>query len=115
LNATPLGATGDGYRPRLGIYRLNTCEQYRCQPEFYLEPPHSGKARPATGTGVRHLIVLYEEGYTPADPGRFMVIYVEPTIRMLISEVLEERGYSTIEASDGPSGMRVRHPPGSIS
>ena len=44
------------------------CEQYRCQAEFYVEPPHSGKARPATGTGVRHLIVLYGEGYTgPAD------------------------------------------------
>jgi CheY-like chemotaxis protein len=83
------------------------CEQYRCQPEFYLDPPHSGKARPATGTGVRYLIVLYEEGYTPAYPGRFMVIDDEPTIRRLISEVLEEQGYSIIEASDGPSGMRV--------
>ncbi len=36
-----------------------------------------------------------------------MVIDDEPTIRMLIAEVLEEQGYSAIEASDGPSGMRV--------
>ena len=36
-----------------------------------------------------------------------MVIDDEPTIRMLIAEVLEEHGYATIEASDGPSGMRV--------
>jgi hypothetical protein len=44
------------------------CEQYNCQAEFYLEPSHSGEPRPATGTGVRHLIVLYGEGYTgPAD------------------------------------------------
>jgi hypothetical protein len=44
------------------------CGQYNCQAEFYLEPPHSGEPRPATGTEVRHLIVLYGEGYTgPAD------------------------------------------------
>jgi hypothetical protein len=44
------------------------CEQYNCQAQFYLEPSHSGEPRPATGTGVRHLIALYGEGYTgPAD------------------------------------------------
>ena len=44
----------------------------------------------------------------PAGDGEVvMVIDDEPTIRMLISEVLEEQGYSTIEASDGPSGMRI--------
>jgi hypothetical protein len=44
------------------------CEQYHCHAEFYLEPPHSGEPRPATGTGVRHLIVVYGEGYTgPVD------------------------------------------------
>jgi hypothetical protein len=40
------------------------CEQYNCEAEFYLEPPHSGEPRPATGTGVRHLIVVYGEGCT---------------------------------------------------
>ena len=45
---------------------------------------------------------------TPAGDGEVvMVIDDEPTIRMLISEVLEDQGYATIEASDGPSGMRV--------
>jgi hypothetical protein len=44
------------------------CKQYQCQAEFYLEPPHSGEPRPATGTGVRHLIVRYGDGYTgPGD------------------------------------------------
>jgi hypothetical protein len=44
------------------------CKQYHCEAEFYLEPPHSGESRPATGTGVRHLIVLYGDGYVgPAD------------------------------------------------
>ena len=36
-----------------------------------------------------------------------MVIDDEPTIRMLVAEILEEAGYATIEASDGISGMRV--------
>ncbi|THD59754.1 PAS domain-containing protein [Phenylobacterium sp.] len=36
-----------------------------------------------------------------------LVIDDEPTVRMLIVEVLEENGYSAIEAADGPSGLRV--------
>jgi signal transduction histidine kinase len=36
-----------------------------------------------------------------------MVIDDEPLIRMLIAEALEEGGYSAIEASDGPAGLRV--------
>ena len=36
-----------------------------------------------------------------------LVIDDEPTIRMLISDVLEEHGYAVVEASDGPSGMRI--------
>ena len=36
-----------------------------------------------------------------------LVIDDEPTIRMLIAEVLEEHGYAVVEASDGPSGMRI--------
>ena len=36
-----------------------------------------------------------------------LVIDDEPTIRMLIVEVLEEHGYAAIEASDGPSAMRT--------
>jgi CheY-like chemotaxis protein len=36
-----------------------------------------------------------------------LVIDDEPTIRMLISEVLEEHGYVVVEAWDGPSGMPI--------
>ena len=44
----------------------------------------------------------------PAGKGEVvLVIDDEPTIRMLISEVLEEQGYAVVEASDGPSGMRI--------
>ncbi len=36
-----------------------------------------------------------------------LVIDDEPTIRMLIAEVLTEAGYAVIEAQDGPGGLRV--------
>ena len=36
-----------------------------------------------------------------------LVIDDEPTVRMLIIEVLEEAGYVAIEASDGPAGLRI--------
>jgi PAS domain S-box-containing protein len=36
-----------------------------------------------------------------------LVIDDEPTVRMLIVEVLQEAGYRAIEAEDGPSGMKI--------
>ena len=36
-----------------------------------------------------------------------LVVDDEPSVRMLVTEVLEENGYSGIEASDGPSGLRI--------
>jgi PAS domain S-box-containing protein len=36
-----------------------------------------------------------------------MVVDDEPTVRMLIRDVLEETGYAAIEASDGPSSMSI--------
>ena len=38
---------------------------------------------------------------------RVLVIDDEPTVRMLIVEVLEENGYAAIEAGDGAQGMRI--------
>jgi len=46
----------------------------------------------------------------PASPGEGEVVLVvddEPTIRMLIGEVLAESGYAVIEAPDGPAGLKV--------
>ncbi len=43
-----------------------------------------------------------------ADVGEtVLVIDDEPTVRMLVTEVLEDLGYTAIEASDGPSGLKV--------
>ena len=36
-----------------------------------------------------------------------LVVDDEPTVRMLIVEVLEEAGYVALEAEDGPSGLRI--------
>jgi PAS domain S-box-containing protein len=36
-----------------------------------------------------------------------LVIDDEPTIRMLVAEILAESGYAVIEAADGPAGLRV--------
>jgi PAS domain S-box-containing protein len=46
----------------------------------------------------------------PAPTGEGEVVLViddEPTIRMLIAEVLSELGYAVIEAPDGPAGLKV--------
>jgi len=56
---------------------------------------------------------LEEEGLAsaPSEPiGEGEVVLViddEPTIRMLIAEVLGESGFAVIEAPDGPAGLRV--------
>jgi CheY-like chemotaxis protein len=48
---------------------------------------------------------------TPSAPGGegevVLVIDDEPTIRMLVAEVLAESGYAVIEAPDGPAGLKV--------
>jgi len=36
-----------------------------------------------------------------------LVVDDEPTVRMLVTEVLEDLGYMAIEAADGPAGLRV--------
>ena len=55
---------------------------------------------------------VVEEEFTPQRmaPGEgetVLVIDDEPTVRMLIVEVLEENGYAAIEAGDGAQGMRI--------
>ena len=49
----------------------------------------------------------------PAEPARaregetVLVVDDEPTIRMLVAEVLGELGYATLEAGDGPAGLKI--------
>jgi CheY-like chemotaxis protein len=50
---------------------------------------------------------------TPADAPRaeqgetVLIVDDEPTVRMLVAEVLEDLGYTAIEAADGAAGLRV--------
>ena len=57
-----------------------------------------------------------EEVENPPAPGRapradegetVLIVDDEPTVRMLVSEVLEDLGYTAIEAADGASGLKV--------
>ncbi|NPD69751.1 response regulator (plasmid) [Lichenicola cladoniae] len=36
-----------------------------------------------------------------------LIVDDEPTIRMLVTEMLEDSGYTAIEAADGPAGLKV--------
>jgi PAS domain S-box-containing protein len=40
-----------------------------------------------------------------------LVVDDEPTVRMLVTEVLEDLGYTAIEAADGPSGLKLLQSP----
>jgi PAS domain S-box-containing protein len=57
-----------------------------------------------------------EDEAEPAEPGAVpwagagetvLVVDDEATVRMLVTEVLQELGYAAIEAADGPSGLQV--------
>jgi PAS domain S-box-containing protein len=38
-----------------------------------------------------------------------LVVDDEPTVRMLVTEVIQDLGYTAVEAADGPAGLRVLH------
>jgi len=63
-------------------------------------PRYSGDIGDDTG-GVQAPIQETGAGET------VLVIDDEPTVRMLIVEVLEEAGYVALEAEDGPSGLKI--------
>ena len=79
-------------------------------------------SRPGRGTTVR-LYLPRHVGHADADDapaklaaapraGRGQTVLVvddEPTVRMLVSEVLEDLGYIVVEAADGEAGLRVLH------
>jgi PAS domain S-box-containing protein len=83
-----------------------------------------GQARIYSEPGQGALVCLYLPRTTAADEdtelpnqtapppqgGRgetVLVVDDEPTIRMLVTEVLQDLGYETIDAADGPSGLEI--------
>jgi PAS domain S-box-containing protein len=51
--------------------------------------------------------VAQEAAIGPGEGETVLVIDDEPTVRSLVVEVLEENGYTAIEAADGPGGLRI--------
>ncbi len=66
-------------------------------------PRHLGDAEAAEATPDLAGAPRAEQGET------VLVVDDEPTVRMLVMEVLEDLGYAAIEAADGASGLRVLH------
>jgi signal transduction histidine kinase len=66
-------------------------------------PRHQGPAEDAAGADADAdvLPLRAQQGET------VLIVDDEPTVRMLVADVLEEFGYQAIEASDGPSGLRI--------
>ncbi len=83
-----------------------------------------GQARIYSEPGQGAMVCLYlprhlgaaEGADEPADPAEapraglgetVLVVDDEPTVRMLVAEVLEDLGYTAIEAADGAAGLKV--------
>ena len=78
------------------------------------------RSAPGQGTSVclylpRHRGPAEDPGTAPASPDTaraeagetVLVVDDEPTVRMLIAEVLDDLGYTAVEAADGPAGLAV--------
>ena len=83
-----------------------------------------GQVRIYSEVGQGTMVCIYlprhygpeEAAETPLDPGEgqravvgetVLVIDDEPTVRMLVADVLGDFGYGALEAEDGPSGLKI--------
>ncbi len=64
-------------------------------------PRHIGAAQAEEGSAPLSEAPRAEVGET------VLVVDDEPSVRMLVTDVLEELGYTAIEAADGPAGLKV--------
>ncbi len=64
-------------------------------------PRHHGEAEAMDGPGEPMAAPRAEAGET------VLVVDDEPTVRMLVTEILEDLGYMAIEAADGAAGLQV--------
>ena len=71
-------------------------------------PVHCGSSEPQSENATTTAFARSEAGET------VLVIDDEGTIRMLIVDVLSELGYGTLEAADGPAGLKVLQSSASI-
>ena len=64
-------------------------------------PRHHGAMQEADGLADLAGAPRAEQGET------VLIVDDEPSVRMLVTEVLEDLGYTAIEAADGPAGLSV--------
>jgi PAS domain S-box-containing protein len=64
-------------------------------------PRHHGEADATAGEMEHAAAPRAEQGET------VLVVDDEPTVRMLVTEVLEDLGYNAIEAADGPAALKI--------
>ena len=64
-------------------------------------PRHYGEASEVDEAGAFAAAPRAQRGET------VLIVDDEPTVRMLVTEVLEELGYTAIEAADGATGLKV--------
>ncbi|MDP9095639.1 MAG: response regulator, partial [Pseudomonadota bacterium] len=83
-----------------GQVRIYSKVSYGTRMCLYL-PRHHGEEEEVEGAAGLAGTPRVEQGKT------VLVVDDEPTIRMLVTEVLEDLGYVAIEAADGAAGLRV--------
>ncbi|WP_308447096.1 ATP-binding protein, partial [Chitinimonas prasina] len=83
-----------------GQIRIHSEEGHGTTMRLYL-PRHLGEAEGEADAPQAAASPRAERGET------VLVVDDEPTVRMLVAEVLEDLGYTAIEAADGPSGLRL--------
>ena len=66
-------------------------------------PRHLGEAEESES------VPLLGDAPRGADGQTVLVVDDEPTVRMLVTDVLEDLGYTTIGAADGAAGLEVLH------
>ncbi|TWB58593.1 PAS/PAC sensor hybrid histidine kinase [Nitrospirillum viridazoti] len=64
-------------------------------------PRHDGEERAAEMLAIAPAAPRAKRGET------VLVVDDEPTVRLLVTEVLDELGYTTLEAMDGPEAVRI--------
>ena len=82
-----------------GQIRIHSTEGEGTGVTLYL-PCHDGEVDAAAAAELT-------EAPRAGDGETVLVVDDEPTVRMLVVEVLLELGYHAVEASDGPAGLRV--------
>ena len=91
-----------------GQVRIDSEVGFGTRMQVYL-PRHHGAAAPGEASAEGSVMHRAKGDQT------VLIIDDEPTVRMLVADVLRDLGYTAIEAEDGPAGVRVLRSTAKIS